>query len=164
MEPLGNFHWALLSFGVMRTYHYVILQPLALLTQVNIDSIMCPAVSDPFNGPWYRIAANLHQSLFILFHGKLMCFIGEKIFVPKEERNAKLMVSENNETQDCQKDLDANGNLIASYRGKGVQVTDTSSCQCQCQTKLDANSIKVHTAKAELNSSTSSNDNDKKEA
>jgi hypothetical protein len=99
MEPLNNFYWALLSFGVMRVYHYLILQPLALATNVNIDSILCPAVSDPFNGRWYRVWANVHQSLFILLHGKLFCYIGEKFFVPDESKASKLLLRNNAEAQ-----------------------------------------------------------------
>ena len=83
MEPLSNFHWGLLSLGCMRLYHYVILQPISLATQVNLDSVICPAVSDPFSGPWYRLAANLHQTAFILLHGKIYCLIGSKFFAPK---------------------------------------------------------------------------------
>ena len=83
MEPLSNFHWGLLSLGCMRLYHYVILQPISLATAVNLDSVICPAVSDPFSGPWYRLAANLHQTAFILLHGKIYCFIGSKFFAPK---------------------------------------------------------------------------------
>jgi hypothetical protein len=83
MEPLKNFHWGFMSLAFMRCYHYLVLQPMSFATNVNINSMMCPAVSDPFVGPWYRLAANIHQTLFILLHGKAYCMIGEWFFVPK---------------------------------------------------------------------------------
>lgn len=82
MEPLFNFHWAFMALGVMRLYHYLILQPLSFITEVNLDSMLCPAISDPFAGPWYRLAANIHQTLFIIVHGKIYCFLGNKFFAP----------------------------------------------------------------------------------
>lgn len=105
MEPLSNFHWGFMSIGFMRLYHYIILQPISFITEVNLNSIMCPAVSDPFEGPWYRIAAHLHQTLFILLHGKIYCIIGQKFFVPKHTE-IKTEVSQ------VKNLVDANGNNI----------------------------------------------------
>jgi len=99
MEPLLNFDWLFMSVGILRLYHYVVLLPLSLLTEVNLNAMMCPAVSDPFNGPWYRVAACFHQTVFIAIHGKLVCFIGEKFFAPKADNDTK-------------KGIDVNGNHI----------------------------------------------------
>lgn len=106
MEPLRNFHWGFMSIGFMRLYHYIILQPISFITEVNLDSIMCPAVSDPFEGPWYRIAAHIHQTLFILLHGKIYCLIGKKFFVPRQSKIQMETKFENNKL------IDANGNNI----------------------------------------------------
>lgn len=103
MEPLLNFDWLLMSIGIMRIYHYLVLQPMSMLTEVNLNSMMCPAISDPFNGVWYRVAACFHQTAFMLIHGKLVCFIGMKFFAPK----ADLLLKEDKIIE-----KDANGNHI----------------------------------------------------
>ena len=88
MESLANWHWTFLSISIMRLYHYVVLQPLSFATNVNLNSMMCPAISDPFAGPWYRVASNIYSTLFIALHGKIYCWLGEKFFVPKSDAAA----------------------------------------------------------------------------
>lgn len=109
MEPLSNFHWLFMSVGILRLYHYLVLQPLSLLTQVNLNAMMCPAISDPFRGPYYRVAACFHQTLFMAIHGKITCFIGMKFFAPKDDKIEKNPV-------------DANGNHIRVENSKDNQI------------------------------------------
>jgi hypothetical protein len=92
LEPFKEISWAFFSGCVMGIHHMYVLQPLAYLTRVNLNFMMCPAIGDPFNGPYYRLAAVGHQSLCLMFSGKAYtAFIRLVIlpFLPKHELNKK---------------------------------------------------------------------------
>ncbi|VUZ47560.1 unnamed protein product [Hymenolepis diminuta] len=75
IEPLGDFHWVLTSLAIQVLYHFLFLQPMSLLSHANLNQMLCPALSDPFAGPYYRIAAMIHQPILILIIGKLYSIV-----------------------------------------------------------------------------------------
>ncbi|TNN19698.1 Mitotic checkpoint protein isoform 2 [Schistosoma japonicum] len=62
VEPIDDFSWVTFSLSIQVLYHFLILQPIALITGINLNNILCPAISDPFPGPNYRLWAVFHQS------------------------------------------------------------------------------------------------------
>ncbi|KAM3182299.1 hypothetical protein ACTXT7_012675 [Hymenolepis weldensis] len=75
IEPLGDFHWVLTSLSIQVLYHFLFLQPMGMLSHANLNQMLCPALSDPFAGPYYRIAAMIHQPILILIIGKLYSIV-----------------------------------------------------------------------------------------
>jgi len=70
-ESVNDYYYPILSSGCGFLYHFTFLQPIALLTHVNLNNILCPAISDPFAGENYRMWAFLHQHVLIFLHAKL---------------------------------------------------------------------------------------------
>lgn len=79
LEPIWDFTWATMTFTLFSFYMLLVLQPLGMILQVNLNNMVCPAVSDPFSGPYYRILACCHQPLLIFIYGKLFCVMGHKL-------------------------------------------------------------------------------------
>ena len=65
------------SFSIWSLWHWGVMQGAGYLTLVNVGSMLCPAPSDPFEGPSYRLIGIIHQFLAICFFGTLSAFIGQ---------------------------------------------------------------------------------------
>ncbi|XP_063972248.1 transmembrane protein 164 isoform X2 [Diachasmimorpha longicaudata] len=74
VEPLRDFNWCFLGYGINLAYHFWILQLAALPVQVNLSHMLCPAVLDPFEGQYYRLWAVVHQALLCPLLSKFICF------------------------------------------------------------------------------------------
>lgn len=77
VEPPSDLAWPATAFSLYSLYHWVVLQPIGLLLQTNLNSMICPAVSDPFHGPYYRMVAMSHQSIMVPLVGKLYAFLAQ---------------------------------------------------------------------------------------
>ncbi|XP_043196316.1 transmembrane protein 164-like isoform X2 [Amphibalanus amphitrite] len=75
IEKLHDWTWSVMSLGFSMLYHFIVLQGISVTFMVNLNCMLCPAISDPFYGPWYRVAAFIHQSLFIPLCGKTFCVV-----------------------------------------------------------------------------------------
>jgi len=71
LDPLSDLAWPAMAFSAYSLYHWIVLQPIGLLTQTNLNNMICPAISDPFHGPYYRVLAMSHQSILVPLVGKL---------------------------------------------------------------------------------------------
>lgn len=75
LEPINEWAWCFFANVVFSVHHSYIMTPLAILTHVNLNYLLCPASVDPFRGPYYRIIGLFHQTLCLLFLGKLYTLV-----------------------------------------------------------------------------------------
>ncbi|XP_052823593.1 transmembrane protein 164 [Octopus bimaculoides] len=94
-EEMSDLSWAFVAIGILIFYHFIPLQIIASLSSVNLNNILCPAVSDPFSGQMYRIIAILHQAICLPFLGKLLNWIGLQISLDKSTSSTHLENSDN---------------------------------------------------------------------
>jgi hypothetical protein len=71
LEPFKEWSWACFAGILFGVQHHYIMQPIALLTHVNLNYLLCPALMDPFAGPYYRLWAVFHQTASLLILGKI---------------------------------------------------------------------------------------------
>ena len=87
LEPFTDFTWAIFSGIFFGIHQLFVLQPLALLTHVNMNFILCPASMDPFHGPYYRLAAVFHQTACLLLAGKVYSLL-LRVIISKKQKSA----------------------------------------------------------------------------
>ncbi|KAH9487905.1 hypothetical protein Btru_067429 [Bulinus truncatus] len=78
-ERIGDFSWAMVACGILFLYHFIPLQLLAYVSHVNLNNMLCPAVSDPFHGRFYRLFAMVHQLILIPSLGKLLVILARAV-------------------------------------------------------------------------------------
>ncbi|XP_017104083.1 transmembrane protein 164 [Drosophila bipectinata] len=76
VEDLGDFNWSHIGTAFMLFYHFILLSPLSIFTGINLDHMLCAAMSDPFQGANYRLFACCHQTLLcpLLSKGTVLLF------------------------------------------------------------------------------------------
>ncbi|CAM1310816.1 TMEM164 (predicted) [Pycnogonum litorale] len=79
VERLDDFSWNFFTLGINYFYHMVLLQILGIISEVNLNNVVCPAISDPFYGTNYRVWALFHQSFLIHVVGKIYTAISIKV-------------------------------------------------------------------------------------
>ena len=71
VHPPLDLAWCTLAYGLWGLYHWVVLQSVSFYTLANVGSMLCAAVSDPFEGPDYRLHAIWHQFVCTAIMGSL---------------------------------------------------------------------------------------------
>lgn len=75
VEKLTDFNWNIASYSINMIYHFGVLQIIGIPTEVNLNHMLCPAILDPFAGPYYRICAFLHQAILCPLMCKMFCIV-----------------------------------------------------------------------------------------
>ena len=75
-EPFLDIGYSLFAYASFGVFNFVLLQPLAETTLANLNSILCPAIADPFAGFNYRLHALWHQLPQAIFGAKLYGLLG----------------------------------------------------------------------------------------
>uniref|UniRef100_A0A914X738 Transmembrane protein 164 n=1 Tax=Plectus sambesii TaxID=2011161 RepID=A0A914X738_9BILA len=78
-EPVTNLSWPVFSLSLILLYHYIPLQFFGMMAHVNLNCIICPAISDPFKGRLWRLMGVAHQTLYIPLHTKLYSILARSI-------------------------------------------------------------------------------------
>lgn len=64
--------WAVMAYGIIGLYHLVVLQPVGLITHVNVGQVLCPAVSDPFgDSKYFRLIHTALSMILVPLVGKV---------------------------------------------------------------------------------------------
>ncbi|XP_030385948.1 transmembrane protein 164 [Scaptodrosophila lebanonensis] len=76
IETIGDFQWVKIGTALMLFYHFSLLNALSIVTGINLDHMLCAALSDPFQGQNYRLFACCHEALLcpLLNKGTVLLF------------------------------------------------------------------------------------------
>ncbi len=96
VEAFGDLSWALMAYGAWGVYHFGFMEPLSVTSLANLNSMLCPAISDPFYGPNWRLWGLGHQFLLTLASGKLFGLLGTR----EEQKEALQELHINQGSQD----------------------------------------------------------------
>lgn len=85
----GFLSTAMISYGVLCFYHFIVLQGASLATLANVGNMLCAAPSDPFGMKYYRMHGWWHQLISVLFSG-LICTAVEKTTTTTTEESVSM--------------------------------------------------------------------------
>ncbi|XP_026680216.1 transmembrane protein 164 [Diaphorina citri] len=85
VEPPSHMSWFTFSYGIVLLYHFILLQAISMAFQINLNHMLCPADADPFSGPYYRLAACVHQAIFTPIVSRAFCIFN--VLVRKFQRD-----------------------------------------------------------------------------
>ncbi|CAG9768653.1 unnamed protein product [Ceutorhynchus assimilis] len=81
VENIKDMHWTAMAYSFLVAYHFTILQGVSILTNINMNHIMCPLESDPFKGQFFRTAVFFHQAFLCTFVCKSYLFVAEYFLI-----------------------------------------------------------------------------------
>ncbi|EDV19890.1 expressed hypothetical protein [Trichoplax adhaerens] len=87
VEKWNDWNYVAMAAGIFLPYNMIFLQFLGVYLEINLCSMVCNAVSDPFAGPNYKIYGLLYMPLLSMFFGKLMTLL-YSVFVPIEREKS----------------------------------------------------------------------------
>uniref|UniRef100_A0A914XXR4 Transmembrane protein 164 n=1 Tax=Panagrolaimus superbus TaxID=310955 RepID=A0A914XXR4_9BILA len=97
-ETYHNLAWPMFSMSIIVLYHFVFLQTVGYFTLVNLNCILCPAISDPLGNRFWRIAAFTHQCILVPILSKSYSYYGQIIssylFAAHEEKGPEKIEEE----------------------------------------------------------------------
>ncbi|CAG9863434.1 unnamed protein product [Phyllotreta striolata] len=79
IEDPWDMSWCGVSYGINLLYHFVILQGFSILTEINLNHMLCPAILDPFESQLYRTAAITHEAFLCPFLCKMYCLVAKRL-------------------------------------------------------------------------------------
>ena len=77
VQNMFDFSYTLRFYAYYYIYNLLILQPICLVSMVNINNVLCPAIKDPFAGKYYRLHTLWHQLFFSVVIEKMFILLSK---------------------------------------------------------------------------------------